>query len=399
MADTKDQEYEDLMYKGDLIMNDPDRQSDAITYYEEAFKIKPDQIEPLKKRIMVLCDMDDTYESVFEDAKNILKLFPNHPEAHIIHGQILTMHNMYAKAIDTFATALKLDPDNAWAFDSMASSLSILGRHEDAADAYERATIINPHDNDNWFNLCLELERIGLYERSLETLEKYLSYNDAQDHSVYRHLGRVHGLLGNTTRSFSYYIKSVQLEKPNKNSSINEWRSYNEAVTMRRCIEDLDPSAAESFLTTGILLTIYDYTLEGLDMLETYCLLQPMSSIYCLMAEKYQEISLDLRALECFKRAAELADDSDGVNTAEIYLKLIRHLFLCQQFADVVHYRQEAISRGIDDPSLDKYHQHILNNHDDDDDDDGDDNDKKIINADMASLGFTGFAYPSRHYV
>ncbi len=85
----------------------------------------------------------------------------------------------YAQAIDCYRRAIERDPDVFIAYFYLASSLSVLGREEEAIEAMKRAQEIRPGSSVTFYNLGLLYKRTGRAREARKCLEAALKRVDS----------------------------------------------------------------------------------------------------------------------------------------------------------------------------------------------------------------------------
>ena len=116
--------------------------------------------------------------------EEILKRFPEHPEALYRYGYASFQLNKLADAEKAFRHASESDPNLAAAFNDLGVTLEKLNRSSEAAKAYERAVQINNFP-DSCFNLALLKEKAGDYKAAISLYEKYLKQDSSSTFANY----------------------------------------------------------------------------------------------------------------------------------------------------------------------------------------------------------------------
>ena len=375
----KDPEYVAKIAEGDAI-----GQKDipkAISCYERAFEIDPDNPDPLVRVFDLQRATTRNVDELPKYADRLVSLFPKHAMSHAVRGKALSAANRHADAVDSFSASIRLDPNLAKAYMGSGFSLIALGRHEEAERMYRRAVELCPDDGNAVFYHCSELEELGRYEDALAVLEAYLPLTRRFD--VYRHLGRIHGLLGNTKKSFENYLKSVSLHKPNRGDGHTRRveRRYREITWVRKKLSRLDPADPESFALAGMILLGVEWRDTGIDMLRTAVHLAPRP-FYCdAIATTYIQYLQHHEAIEYLERAVGMPEHSRK-DLAARYLKLITYLFQCGRRREMVKWYKKARSLGISNRKMRKYYDAVM--------EDGPD----IIDVDQVAGGWTTKNFP-----
>jgi len=80
----------------------------------------------------------------------------------------------YAVAIDCYNQAITLDPEVFGAYFYLAAALTIIGRHEEAIKAMEKAQALRPGNTAVYYNLGVLCKKIGRKAEARTYLEKAL---------------------------------------------------------------------------------------------------------------------------------------------------------------------------------------------------------------------------------
>ena len=344
-GESKSDSYAAKIARGDAHMSDR-RYSQAASLYEQAFRMNPDDPGPLVKKIGAMqCYAEP--DSTAEEADRLVGLFPGNAESYEIRGGIRASSNRHQDAVDDFVDALELDPDSPEAHKGMGYSPIALGRHRDAVKAYGRAVRLRPDDSDAVYYLCSELEELGRYRKALAVLKAYLPLDDGHNYHVYRHIGRVLGLLGNLEGSFSYYVKSVRLNKPKDGSNEGMFKRYREITGIRRRIKALSPSNPISFYVAGEILLDVNWDETAMDMIGTGVRFRPEPVIHQIIGDLYTKRTRCAEAIDEYKLALELRGGVSAENLPALYNNLIACLFACGRFNEVLEYGKKAISLNV----------------------------------------------------
>ncbi len=105
-----------------------------------------------------------------EKIEKLLKKSKNDPFLFWLKGYILLYEgtNDLEEAIDSFDEAIKIDPDNAFAWEFKAIALRSLGRYEEAIKCYDKSMELDPLDYSAIYSRAVLLERLGKVEDALD---------------------------------------------------------------------------------------------------------------------------------------------------------------------------------------------------------------------------------------
>ena len=139
-----------LVEKGRLLTVDEDYKG-AISCYNQALKIKPDDYNALLKLGIALADLG-RYEEAITSYDHALKIKPNMHTAWLFRGYALADLGRYEEAIASYDHALKFKPDihASWLFRGYA--LADLGRYEEVIISHDNALKFKPDDANAYYN-------------------------------------------------------------------------------------------------------------------------------------------------------------------------------------------------------------------------------------------------------
>src|SRR5207248_2135588 len=72
------------------------------------------------------------------------------------------------EALEAYKRATEVDPENARAWSGVGDTLEKLGRHEEALEAYKRATEVDPENAWAWGGVGDTLEKLGRHDEALD---------------------------------------------------------------------------------------------------------------------------------------------------------------------------------------------------------------------------------------
>lgn len=93
------------------------------------------------------------YARAIEVYKKALKINPNHIDTYINLGMIYYRLGRYSDAIDTYKQALKIKPDNKAFYNKLGTIYIIIGKYSSAIESFEQVLGIDPRNPDTHFNL------------------------------------------------------------------------------------------------------------------------------------------------------------------------------------------------------------------------------------------------------
>jgi predicted CXXCH cytochrome family protein len=218
------------------------KQDEAIRYYNEALRHKPDfrpatkqlaaalitngqfgrAIDILQRAVAVppeddalLSDLGNAYlrQGSLEKARLSLKRAlvsnPQQPEAENLLGLVAIQKNDATAAEPHFRSALRNQPDFAEAHNNLANLLAGAGKYEEAQFHFERAVAIRPEYAEAHGHYGLVLAILRQYDRAIAELEESirLAPQVAQTHDD---LGDILVTRGEMVRAASEYRQAIQ---------------------------------------------------------------------------------------------------------------------------------------------------------------------------------------------
>lgn len=129
-----------------------------------------------------MCRIKKKYEKIFslldelkiqeakEKIEKLLNKNKKDPFLFWLKGYVLLYEgtNDLEEAIESFDKAIKIDPDNSFAWEFKAIALRSLGRYEEAIKCYDKSMELDPLDYSAIYSRAVLLERLGKVEESLD---------------------------------------------------------------------------------------------------------------------------------------------------------------------------------------------------------------------------------------
>jgi adenylate cyclase len=139
---------------------------------ERAFALEPDLPEALFPKAMIETNFDYNSKGAAETLRKALTLAPQDPALLMEAGNLAQVRGENTQALDLFARAVALDPVNAQARAFLASSLSVLGRQEEARTEYAREIELNPSAPNSHAGVGLTYLLEGKFEEAAVAAQK-----------------------------------------------------------------------------------------------------------------------------------------------------------------------------------------------------------------------------------
>lgn len=120
--------------------------------------------------------------------REIIKIEPNHIDAHFYLGKVLYNLGRLKEAVDTYNHAIKLDPENAGFYSNLGTALFWIDKFEEATAAYRKALELDPKNTGFYSNLGAALSRLDRFEEATAAYRKILEL-DPNNIDAYKGLG------------------------------------------------------------------------------------------------------------------------------------------------------------------------------------------------------------------
>jgi tetratricopeptide (TPR) repeat protein len=154
---------------------DEGRYKEAITSFDHALKIKPDNHEAWNNRGAALFNLGRLKEAI-SSYDNALKIKPDDHLAWGYRGNALDDLGRNEEAITSYDNALKIKPDDHLAWGCRGNPLVNLGRIEEAIASFDQALKIKPDWHEAWYNRGNVLLNLGRIEEAITSFDNALKF-------------------------------------------------------------------------------------------------------------------------------------------------------------------------------------------------------------------------------
>jgi tetratricopeptide (TPR) repeat protein len=154
-----------------LIYWDLGRGDRAITHYEAAIALEPDNVRTRYNFATLLAERRRFDEAAMHFRKAV-SLRPDHAETHNNLGAVLWAQERFGEAVEHFSEALRLEPKNFRAHNNVGHSLASRGQIDQAIEHYRQALALNPDFADAHVNLGRAYASQGRYQDAVRHLRE-----------------------------------------------------------------------------------------------------------------------------------------------------------------------------------------------------------------------------------
>lgn len=118
-----------------------------------------------------------------------------------------------------------MKPDYVNAYANKASSLSDIGKHDEAIECYDKALSLRPEDSDIYFNKGVDLRKMKRYNEALKCFQTCLKLRSG-DFECCLYLAECFAFLGKRKEALQnfkrarFFLKETKQQFPNKENSL-----------------------------------------------------------------------------------------------------------------------------------------------------------------------------------
>ena len=147
------------------------RTDEAISQYQEAIRLKPNYAEACCSLGNALCRNGQIDEAIgqFQEA---IRLKSDYAEAYYSLGTACCRKGQIDEAIGQFQKAIRLKPDYADAHNNLGIVLGMKGQIDEAISQFQEAIRVNPDDADACNNLGIALGRKGRIDEAISQFQE-----------------------------------------------------------------------------------------------------------------------------------------------------------------------------------------------------------------------------------
>lgn len=181
----------------------------AIDEYVKAVDLDKKDYDSYYK-ISYLLNQLDKQEDAIVMLNNLLSKKPDHIDATQLLGDILCEKEMYKEALNIYTNGLKYSPNNYDLYYSMGMVYTLLNDFPNAKICYEKAATINSLLYHAYYNLG----QINLIEMDLDEAEQYFTKcleNKEQEADAYYKLGKIYMLRGDHDTAVKFVNLAMEL--------------------------------------------------------------------------------------------------------------------------------------------------------------------------------------------
>ncbi len=203
------------LYNKGVSLEAMDSSAEAIDAFNQAIRIKPDDYEAWYCKGIALDNLDRPAEAL-DAYDNVTAIKPDHEEAWNNKGIILGSLNRFEEALASLDKAVKINPDDHEAWHNKGVVLDNLNRQKEAIEAFDHAIKSKPDVSETWYQKGIALCKLNRYEEALGALDQAVSFNP-DDYKAWYNVGVSLDNLGRTKEAIKAYDKSTRIKLSDNN--------------------------------------------------------------------------------------------------------------------------------------------------------------------------------------
>jgi len=220
------------------LLKDLDRSEQALSYYREGLRLKPDSVELNYNTANLLKDQGNLKEAIIYYTKSI-ELKQDMFDAYYNMGNVFNEMGALEKAVSCYNKTLKIKPDHVEASHNAGLTLKDLGRFEEAIACYQKALQFKPGTAELHYNLGNVYKEAGRFEDAVSSYEKaiHIQPDMVEAHYNMANALKEAGALDHAISCYEYVLKMA----PDHFGALNNGAlAYRDSGRIDRAIQMFD---------------------------------------------------------------------------------------------------------------------------------------------------------------
>jgi tetratricopeptide (TPR) repeat protein len=191
----------------------PEKRRDTILKIKECLdeSIDPDVQYSLLFKLGNILSADRRYENAISAYDKALAIKPDQHEAWFNRGNALGQIGRTEEAIAAYDKALAIKSDYHEVWNNRGVALDQIGRTEEAIASYDKALAIKPDKHEVWYNRGFALDKIGRTEEAIAAYDKALAIKSDKDEALYNK-ACIYALQQQIDLSLQYLQQAIELK-------------------------------------------------------------------------------------------------------------------------------------------------------------------------------------------
>jgi tetratricopeptide (TPR) repeat protein len=285
---------------------------EAIVYFDQALRVKPDAHDVLNNRGNALQALN-RHDAALESYDMALSVKPDYAPALANRGNALQVLKRHAEALECYDKALALKPDYVDALSNRGNALQVLKRHREALDSYEAALALKPNFPQALYNRGNALLALGDHNEAIQSYEDALSLKPDYAAAL-SNRGNALQALHRHAEALDSYDRALSLKPDyaealnNRGAALHALRRHAEAIECYDKAVSVEPGYVEALNNRGVALQALRRHSEAIESYDRALSLEPD----CVQALFDRGV-----ALQALERHSEAIESYDKVLSIE----------------------------------------------------------------------------------
>jgi tetratricopeptide (TPR) repeat protein len=192
--------------------------AEPISFYEYTMKFAPDSSR-LRADLGVAYYNAGRKEDAINSFKTAIKMNPHYAFAYNNLGAVFNSMGKFQEAVEPLKRAVAYQDNYAVAYYNMGNAYKSLNKYKEAADAYENAVKIDPRYADAMNNLAIIKARLGERDEAIKYYQKGLELSP-NNIRIYNNLGSVYSDMGKFDEARKLFERALRIGARDKDLAI-----------------------------------------------------------------------------------------------------------------------------------------------------------------------------------
>ncbi len=331
------------------LAKEPDKRHASVTLFTKTLRDEYEQASGEK------ADYDQkNYEEAIAAFDQAIRLDPNDNFAFNIKGLALYELGRNEEAIAAFDQAIRLDPNNSAAYNNKGASLDELGRGEEAIAAYDQAIWIDPNISVVYNNEGDALYELKRYEEAIAAFDQAIRI-DPNDITAYNKKSAALNGLERYEEALVACDQAIRIDPNdsvaynNKGAALNGLKRYEEAIAACDQAIRIDPNDSVAYNKKSAALNELKRYEEALVACDQAIRIDPNDSV------AYNKKSAALNGLKRYEEALVACDQAIRIdpNNSVAYNNKGDALYVLLMYQEALDAYNQAIK--LLDPETDDW--------------------------------------------
>lgn len=213
------------------------------------------------------------YAKAIDAYQQALRINSEHATAWYNLGIAYGKTGQFSKAIEAYQQALRINPGLSAAWHNLGNAYGNVGQSSNAIEAYQQALRINSEDADTWHNLGVEYDNSGQFARAIEAYQQALRIDPDIAEAWYKRIGDAYVKSEQPTKAIEAYRQALRINPESAEVWLNLGIAYGKDGQFAKAIEAyqqalrINPEDAKAWRGLGLA---YGSTGQSQKAIEAY---------------------------------------------------------------------------------------------------------------------------------